>query len=50
MQVIPVMANLNFQQPLLQSLVSHGPSEIIIICWFGARETFIIVIHVENRL
>ncbi len=24
--------------------VSHDPSEIIIICWFGAQETFIIII------
>ncbi len=26
----PVMANLNFQQPLLQSSVSHDPSETIL--------------------
>ncbi len=30
------MAKLNFQQPL------HDPSENILICWFGAQETFII--------
>ncbi len=24
------------------SLVSHDPSEIIQICWFGAQETFIL--------
>ncbi len=24
------------------TLVSHDPSEIILICWFGAQETFII--------
>uniref|UniRef100_A0A673J0W0 NAD(P) transhydrogenase, mitochondrial n=1 Tax=Sinocyclocheilus rhinocerous TaxID=307959 RepID=A0A673J0W0_9TELE len=30
---IPVMAKLNFQQPLLQSSVSHDPSEIILICY-----------------
>ncbi len=28
MQFIPVMAKLIFQQPLLQSSVSHDPSEI----------------------
>ncbi len=32
MQFIPVMGKLNFQQPLLPSLVSHDPSEIILIC------------------
>ncbi len=33
------MAKLNFQQ----SLVSYDPSEIILICWFGSQETFIII-------
>ncbi len=28
------MAKLNFQQTLLQSSMSHDPSEII-LCWFG---------------
>ncbi len=29
--------------------MSHDPSEIILICWFGAQETFIIiVINVEK--
>ncbi len=43
------MAKLNFQQPLLQSSVSHNPSEIILICSFGAQETFIfIIMNVEN--
>ncbi len=37
---IPVMAKLNLQQLLLQFSVSHVPSEMIVICWFGARETF----------
>jgi len=31
------MAKLNFQQPLFQSSVSHGPLEIILMCWFGAK-------------
>ncbi len=43
MQFIPVMAKLNFQQPLLQSSVSHGSSEIILMCWFGAQETLILI-------
>ncbi len=30
------MSKLNLQQTLLQSSVSHDPSEIIIIYWFGA--------------
>ncbi len=34
---------------LLQSSVSHDPSEIILICWFGAQETIIVIIsNVEN--
>jgi len=29
--------------------VSHDPSEILLICWFGAQETFIIIIiNAEN--
>ncbi len=36
MEFIPVMSKLNFQQPLLQSSVSHDPSEIILICCFCA--------------
>ncbi len=35
-------------QPLLQSSVSHKFSEIILICWFAAQETFIIIINVKN--
>jgi len=31
------------------SSVSHDPSEIILICWFDAQETFIICIDVENN-
>ncbi len=33
-------------QPLLQSLVSYKPSESIIICSFGAQETFLIITNV----
>ncbi len=32
----------------LQSSVSHDPSEIILICWFGAQDTFSIIINVWN--
>ncbi len=38
----------NFQQSLLQSSVSHDSTEIILICCFGAQETFLIIINVEN--
>ncbi len=38
------MAKLNIQQLLLQFSVSHDPSEIILICWFGAQEMFLIII------
>ncbi len=34
-------------QTLLQSSVSHDPSEIVLIFWFAAQETFIII-SVEN--
>ncbi len=48
MQLIPVMAKLNIQQPLLKSSVSHDPSEIILICLFGAQERFLIIFSVES--
>jgi len=35
------MAKLNFQQ-------SSVPSEIILICWFDAWETFLIITYVKN--
>ncbi len=37
-----------FSASLLQSSVSHDPSEIIIIYWFAAQETFLIIISVQN--
>ncbi len=37
-----------FSASFLQSSVSHDPSEIILICWFAAQETFLIIINVEN--
>ncbi len=36
-----------YSASLLQSSVSHDPSEIILICWFAAQETFLII-NVEN--
>jgi len=35
-----------FSASLLQSSVSHDSSEIILICWFAAQETFLIIINV----
>ncbi len=46
MQLIPVMGKLS--AVITQSLVSHGPSEIILISWFVAQETFNIIINVKN--
>jgi len=37
-----------FSASLLQSSVSHDPSEIILIWGFYAQETFIIIINVAN--
>ncbi len=37
-----------FSASLLQSSVSHDPSEIILICWLAAQETFIIIINAKN--
>ncbi len=42
------MAKLTFQQLFHQSSVSHDPSEIILMSWFGAQEQFYIIINVEN--
>jgi len=41
MLFIPVMQSWILAS-LLQSSVSHDPSEIILIWWFGAQETFLI--------
>ncbi len=37
-----------YSASLLQFSVSHDPSEIILICWFGAYGTSLIIISVEN--
>ncbi len=46
MQFIPVI-KAEFSASLLQSSVSHDPSEIILICWLAAQETFLIIISAE---
>jgi len=28
--------------------MARDPSEIILICWFAAQETFLVIINVEN--
>ncbi len=33
---------------LLQSSVLHDSSEIILICWFAAQETFLSIINAEK--
>ncbi len=44
MQFIPVMTKLNFQPLLFQSSVSYDPSEIILICSFGALIIIIVLL------
>jgi len=45
MLFIPQMA-----KPLHQSSVSHDQSEIIITCWFGTQETFLILSTLKQLL
>ncbi len=40
--LIIVVIKAEFSAPLLQSSLSHDPSEISLICWFAAHETFMI--------
>ncbi len=42
------MIKAEFSASLLQSSVSHDPSEIILICRFAAQETFLIISNAEN--
>ncbi len=44
---IPVI-KAEFSASFLQSWESYDPSEFILICWFAAQETFLIINHVEN--
>ncbi len=37
-----------FSASLLQSSVSHDPSEIILICRFDAQGTFLTIINIKN--
>ncbi len=46
MYFIPVIKS-DFLASLLQSSLSHDPSEIIQLCWFDAEETFLIIRNVE---
>ncbi len=46
MQFIPVI-KAEFSASSLQSLVSHDPSEIILICGFAAQETIFIYIIIN---
>ncbi len=39
-----------FSASLLQSSVSHDHSDIILIWWFPAQETFLIIINTKNSL
>jgi len=47
MSFIPLKKT-EFSASLLQSSVSHDPSEISLIWWFYAQKTFIITFNVEN--
>ncbi len=38
----------DFNCLLLQSLVSHDPSEIILICRFDTEERFLVITNLEN--
>ncbi len=43
LKCILVVEKLNNKQLSLQSSVSHDPSEIIVICWFGAQASVSVV-------
>ncbi len=46
-----MLAKLDFQQVLLQSLLSHDTSEIMLICWFGAKYIYIyIYIYIVQKI
>jgi len=44
---IPVM-KAEYSASLLQSSVSHDPSEITLIWWSDAQQTVMIIINIEN--
>jgi len=33
--------------PVINFHMSHDPSNIILICWFGAQESFLSIINVD---
>ncbi len=37
------------QNSSIPSSVSHDLSKIILICWYAAQTTFIIIVNIENR-
>jgi len=37
----------NFCNGKAEASVSHEPSQIILICWFGAQETFLLINNAE---
>ncbi len=43
-------SNAKLTASLLRSSVSHDPSEIILICWFAAQESFLIIILLFSML
>ncbi len=45
-----VRTKLNFHQLLLQASISHDPSEIILMCWFGAQETYLLLSMLKTVL
>ncbi len=38
----------HIKKALLQSSVSRDPSEIVLISWFGAQETFLVIMNAKN--
>ncbi len=42
------MVKAEFSVSFLQTSVARDPSEIILICWFAAQET-LLIINVVNR-
>ncbi len=49
MQILLIAAiKADFSASFLQSSVSHDPSEIILMCWFAAQDTFLIIMNVGN--
>ncbi len=43
--IYSMRCNAEFSESLLKSSVSHDPSEILLIWWLAAQETFAIIIN-----